>query len=61
MDVAAEFQGDGVEMAVVAQFPVGKLGMSMEKNGVSEVGAGSGGGGVCVGAAAAYRWLWEGV
>merc|ERR1712232_547834 len=31
-DLTAEFQGDGVEVLTIVEFPVGKLGMDIEKN-----------------------------
>ena len=37
VDLQAECQGDGVEMQGVVQFPIGKLGMGLEKNCVAKV------------------------
>ena len=37
LDLEAELQGDDVEVTVKVEFPIGKLGMSMEKNCVSSV------------------------
>lgn len=37
-DLEAEFQGDGVDMMVLVEFPVGKLGMDVEKNAVVKIG-----------------------
>merc|ERR1711956_59202 len=36
-DLNAEFQGDGVEIIQIVEFPVGKLGMEIEKNAVSKI------------------------
>jgi hypothetical protein len=33
----AECQGDGVEMNVTVDFPIGKLGMDLERNAVTKV------------------------
>jgi hypothetical protein len=37
LDLESELQGDDVEVTVKVEFPIGKLGMSMEKNCVSSV------------------------
>eukprot|EP00440_Ansanella_granifera_P069308 gb/GFBE01075193.1/.p1 GENE.gb/GFBE01075193.1/~~gb/GFBE01075193.1/.p1 ORF type:complete len:258 (+),score=73.76 gb/GFBE01075193.1/:1-774(+) len=36
-DLNAEFQGDGIEVLQIVEFPVGKLGMDIEANAVSKV------------------------
>lgn len=36
-DLEAEFQGDGVEILNIVEFPVGKLGMDVEKNAISKI------------------------
>lgn len=37
IDVEAELQGDGVEILVTVELPIGKLGLSLEKNCVSAI------------------------
>jgi hypothetical protein len=37
IDLEIELQGDGVEINVVVEFPIGKLGLSLEKNCVSNI------------------------
>lgn len=36
-DMSAEFQGDGIEVVQIVEFPVGKLGMDIEANSICKV------------------------